>query len=58
MTGRENWSKSHQDQDRVLAWVRLCLRASAQNFVKLHKLPDERRDQTRQVQSRAGSGLD
>ena len=60
MTGRENWSKSHQDQDRVLAWVRLrlCLSAWAQDFVKLHKLPDERRDQTRLVQSKAGSGLE
>lgn len=34
------------------------LGASAQDFVKLHKLPDERRDQTRQVQSKAGSGLE
>ncbi len=54
MTGRENWSKSHQDRDQVLAWVSLetaSLSASAQDFVKLHKLPDGRRAQTRQVQS-------
>ena len=34
------------------------LSASAKDFVKLHKLPDGRRVQTRQVQSWAGSGLE